>query len=241
VVSQSLAARLWPGRDPIGQRLQYQEMPDLWLTVVGVSAPVLHHELDGQAGFDVYRPYRQASRAGPYYVIRTAGDSLGIARAATAIIGETDSNQSFLDVLTYPHRVANRIWQRRLAGTLFGVFAAVAMFLAAIGLYGVLSYMVSQQTGEIAVRLALGATEGSILRTVLGRGLRLAVIGIAIGVVLAVVQTRLIANLLFGVTPFDPMTFALVPIALPAIAMLACYVPARRATRVDPLVALRSQ
>jgi putative ABC transport system permease protein len=241
VVSQSLAERLWPGRDPIGQRLQYQEIPDLWLTVVGVAGPVLHHELDGNPGFDVYRPYQQASVGGPYYVIRTSGDPLSLARAATAIIGETDPNQSFLDVHAYSTRVANRIWQRRLAGALFGGFAAVAMLLAAIGLYGVLSYMVNQQTREIGVRLALGATERSILRAVLGRGLRLAGIGIAVGVVLAVVQARLIASLLFGVTALDPATFVVVPGVLLAIAMLACYVPARRAMRVDPLVALRSE
>lgn len=136
--------------------------------------------------------------------------------------------------------MANRIWQRRLAGALFGGFAAVAMLLAAIGLYGMLSSMVGQQTREIGVRLALGATERRILHTVLGRGLRLAVPGIAIGVVLAIVQARLIASLLFGVAALDPATFALVPAGLLAIAMLACYVPARRATRVDPLIALRS-
>jgi putative ABC transport system permease protein len=241
VVSHSLAARLWPDRDPIGQRLQYQEIPDLWLTVVGVAGPVLHHEIDGSPGFDVYRPYQQASTAGPYYVIRTDGDPMAIARAATAIIGDTDPNQSFLDVHTYQTRIANRVWQRRLASALFGGFAALAMLLAAIGLYGVLSYSVSQQTREIGVRLALGASEGSILRHVLGRGLRLALLGVVIGILLAVVQARLIGRLLFGVTPLDAATFAAVPCLLLGIALLACYLPARRATRVDPLVALRSE
>jgi putative ABC transport system permease protein len=241
VVSQPLAERLWPGRDPIGQRLQYQEMPDRWLTVVGVAAPVLHHELDGSAGFDVYRPYRQASTAGPYYVIRTSGDPLTIARAATAIIGDTDPNQSFLDVQTYRTRVANRIWQRRLAATLFGSFAALAMLLAAVGLYGVLSYMVSQQTREIGVRLALGASERSILRDVLARGLRLTIVGVAIGGLLALTLARLIAGMLYGIAPIDPATFTVVPLLLLGIAVLACYVPARRATRVDPIVALRAE
>jgi putative ABC transport system permease protein len=241
VVSQPLAERLWPGRDPVGQRLQYQEMPDLWLTVVGVAGPVLHHELDGSAGFDIYRPYRQASTAGPYYVIRTAGEPMALARAATVIIGETDANQSFLDVQTYSGRVANRIWQRRLAGALFGSFAALAMLLAAVGLYGVLSYMVTQQTREIGVRLALGASERSILGEVLGRGLRLTTVGVVIGGVLALTLAQLMAGMLYGVGPIDPMTFAVVPLLLVAIAMLACYLPARRATRVDPIVALRAE
>jgi putative ABC transport system permease protein len=241
VVSQSVAERLWPGRDPIGQRMQYQELPDLWLTVVGVAAPVRHHEIDGHAGFDVYRSYQQASSAGPYYVIRTAGDPMTIARAATAIVGETDPNQSFLDVQTFSTRIASRIWQRRLAGALFASFAALAILLAAIGLYGVLSYGVSQQTRDIGVRLALGATEGSVLREVLGRGLRLALSGVVVGIMLAVAQARAIGSLLFGVTPLDAATLAVAPCLLLGISILACYVPARRATRVDPLVALRSE
>jgi putative ABC transport system permease protein len=243
VVSQRLAERLWPDRDPIGQRLQLQNttQPEVWLTVVGVAGPVLHHELDGDGAFEVYRPYMQSSTAGPYYVIRTADDPMTIARAATAIIGETDPNQSFLDVQTYTTRIANRIWQRRLAGALFGSFASLAVLLAAIGLYGVLSYMVSQQTREIGVRLALGATERSIVGQVLGRGLRLSMIGVAIGGLLAVALARLIAGMLYGVRPIDPATFAIVPVVLLGIAALACYIPARRATRVDPLVALRSE
>jgi putative ABC transport system permease protein len=243
VVSERLAERLWPGLDPIGQLLQFQNttQPDVWLSVVGIASPALHHELDGEAGFDVYRPHTQWSTAGPYYVIRTAGDPMTISREATTIVGATDPNQSFLDVQTYSARVANRIWQRRLAGALFGSFAGLAMVLAAVGLYGVLSYMVSQQTREIGVRLALGATERSIVGQVLGRGLRLATIGVGIGALLAVALARLITGMLYGVTPIDPATFTLVPVLLLGIATLACYLPARRASRVDPLVALRSE
>jgi putative ABC transport system permease protein len=243
IVSQRLAERLWPNRDPLGQRLQPEgtTTPDVWFTVVGVGGPVLHHELDGAPGFDVYRPYTQTSTGGPYFVIRTAGDPMAVAREATTVIGAIDANQSFLDVQTYTGRVANRIWQRRLAGALFGSFAALAMLLAAVGLYGVLSFMVSQQTREIGVRLALGASERSILGVVLGRGLRLTLVGLAIGTALALLVSRLIGGLLYGVGPVDPATFLLVPLLLLAIAMLACYLPARRATRVDPLVALRAE
>jgi putative ABC transport system permease protein len=227
----------------VGQRVQLQNttQPDAWLTVVGVAGPVLHHELDGAPGFDMYRPYTQSSTGGPYYVIRTGGDPMAAARAATAIIGETDPNQSFLDVQTSRTRVANRIRQRRLAGALFGSFAALAMLLAAVGLYGVLSYLVSQQTREIGVRVALGATERSILRQVLARGLRLTLVGVAIGGLLALASAQLIRGMLYGVGPADPTTFTVVPLLLVVIAMLACYLPARRATRVDPIVALRAE
>jgi putative ABC transport system permease protein len=242
VISEQLAERLWPGRDPIGQRIQPQNaQPDAWQTVVGVAAPVLHHELDGEPGFDMYRPFTQTSTAGPFYVIRTTGDPLRIASAATSIIGRTDANQSFLDVQSYDTRVANRIWQRRLAGALFASFAGLAILLAAIGLYGVLSYIVSQQTREIGVRVALGATSQGIIAQVLARGLRLAVIGVGIGLVIALGLARFIAGMLYEVSAADPATLILVPLLLLLIAVFACYVPARRATRVDPIVALRAE
>ncbi len=243
VVSQRLADRLWPGRDPIGQRLQLESTgrPDVWWTVIGVSAPVLHHELDGDPGFELYRAQAQVGTRGPYYVIRTRGDPMVIARAATAIVGETDPNQSFLDVKAYDRRVANRIWPRRLAGALFGSFASLALVLAAVGLYGVLSYIVSQQTRDIGVRLALGATSDGIVREILARGLRPAIVGIAVGLGLVVALGRLIAGMLYEVSPVDPVTLVLAPAFLLAIATLACYVPARRATRVDPMVALRTE
>jgi ABC-type antimicrobial peptide transport system permease subunit len=212
-----------------------------WYTIVGVSSATLQHELDGVASLDLYRPFTQSGTAGPYYVIRTSGDPMSIASAATAIVGETDPNQSFLDVHTYDRRVANRIWQRRLAGALFGGFAVLALVLAAVGLYGVLSYVVSQQTRDIGVRIALGASSGDVTRMVLGRGLRLAAGGIAIGVAVGLALARTIASVLYGVSPSDPITFSLIPLLLLAITAAACYIPARRAMRVDPIVALRSE
>jgi putative ABC transport system permease protein len=243
VVSDRLAARLWPGRDPIGRRLQPQNTTtrDAWQVVVGVARPVLHHELDGDPGYDTYRPYTQSQTAGPWYVIRTSGDPMALARVATAIIGETDPNQSFLDVQSYERRVANRIWQRRLAGALFGSFAILALVLAAVGLYGVLSYLVGQQTREIGLRMALGAAPQDVVRMVLRRGMSLTVAGIAIGLVLALGLARAISGILYQVSAADPLTFSAVPAVLAAIAALACYLPARRATRVDPLIALRAQ
>jgi ABC-type antimicrobial peptide transport system permease subunit len=187
----------------------------------------------------MYRPFTQASTAGPYYVIRVAGNPTTIVDAATSIIGDTDPNQSFLDVQTYDGRVASRIWQRRVAGALFGCFAGLALVLAVIGLYGVLSYLVSQRRREIGVRVALGATSRDVIRMVLGCGLRLATAGVTVGLLLAFALARGVAGLLYGVSPADPLTFVTLPIVLVAIAALACYVPARRAMRVDPIVALR--
>jgi putative ABC transport system permease protein len=243
VVSERLAERLWPGRDPIGQRLQEQDTTrrDTWRVVVGVSGPVLHHELDADPGFDVYIPGPQERTNGPYFVVRTAGDPMALAQEATQLVGAIDPNQSFLDVMSYDTRVANRIWQRRLAGVLFGAFAVLAIVLAAVGLYGVMSYVIGQQTREMGVRLALGATEGGVVRHVLKHGLAMAGAGALVGLVLAAALARLMSGVLYGVSAFDPLTFVAVPCALLAVAALACYGPARRAARVDPVVALRAE
>jgi putative ABC transport system permease protein len=243
VVSERLAERLWPGRDPVGQRLQEQETarPEAWRVVVGVAGPVLHHELDAEPGFDAYMPATQERTNGPYFVVRTAGDPMALAQMATRLVGVIDPNQAFLDVLAYDTRVANRIWQRRLAGVLFGAFAALAIVLAAVGLYGVMSYVIGQQTREMGVRLALGATEGGVLRHVLAHGLAMAGAGAIVGLALAAGLARLMSGVLFGVGAADPLTFIAVPCALLAVAALACYGPARRASRVDPVVALRAE
>jgi putative ABC transport system permease protein len=243
IISQTLAERLWPGKDAVGQRIQMQTTTPsaVWLTVVGVAAAVLHHELEREPGFDIYRPYTQVSTAGPYYVIRTTGDPMSIARTATAIVGRIDPNQSFLDVHTFDRRVTNRIWQRRVAGALFASFAALALVLACVGLYGVLSHLVTQQTREIGVRVALGASSRDVTRMVLARGIALAAAGVAVGVVFGLGLARLVGAMLYQVSPADPLTFITVPPLLLCTAALACYLPARRATRVDPLVALRAE
>jgi putative ABC transport system permease protein len=243
VVSRRLAERLWPGQDPIGQQFQMASTatPLVWTTVVGVSAPVLHQSLDGDPGLDVYRPYTQASTAGPWYVIRTTGDPMTLANAATAIVGQTDPNQSFLDVLRYEQRIANSMWQRRLAGGLLGSFAVLALLLAAVGLYGVLSQLVAQRTRDLGVRIALGASRRDVLGLVLQQGMRLAIAGAAIGLVAAAIAARGMRAVLYEISPHDPLTLLAVSVTLIAIAALACYVPARRAMRVDPIVALRAE
>jgi predicted permease len=243
VISRRLAERLWPHQNPIGQQFQFADTasPEIWTTVVGVSASVLHQSLDGDPGLDVYRPYTQISTAGPWYVIRTGGDPAVLTHAATSVIEAIDPNQSFLDVLSYEQRIANSMWQRRLAGWLLGAFAMLALLLAAVGLYGVLSQLVAQRTRDLGVRIALGASPGDILRLVLQQGLQLAALGAVIGVVAAAIAASGIASVLYGVSPHDPLTMTAVTVLLLGIAALACYVPARRAMRVDPIVALRAE
>ena len=229
-------------RDPIGQRVEPQSTgnPNAWQTVVGVAAPVLHHELDGDPGFDMYRPYTQVLTAGPYYVIRTAGDPMAIAQPATRIVGETDPNQSFLDVQTYDTRVVNRMWQRRLAGVLFGSFAVLAITLAAVGLYGGLVHRGStdpRNGGAARARShhvwCAGACHEA--RTGAGRG------RCGVRVVAAFGLTRVMASMLYKVSPADPATFVAGSMVMLGIAAVACYAPARRASRVDPIVALRAE
>jgi len=243
VVSRSLAERLWPGADPIGRRLQPSPTttPDTWFTVVGIADNVLHRELDAAPSLDLYRTYTQVSPAGPYYVIRTDGDPRALARAAPAVIATVDPDQSYLDVKTMEERIADRIWQRRVAAMLLGVFAALAFILAAIGLFGGPSYLVAQQRREIGVRLALGAAPRDVTRLVLGRGLALAGLGAALGLPLAYALGRGMAGVLYEVSPADPLTFAAVAVALLLIAAVASFVPALRATKVDPIIALRAE
>ena len=241
IVSRRLASRLWPGQDPLGKSMQAGGAPDApALTVVGVARDIRHQQL-ATTDLDLYRPYRQVWAGGSWYVVRTSGvNPMSLANAATQIVPETDPNQSFFDVKTMDERIASGIWQQQIASALFSLFGALTLALAAIGLYGVLSYLVTQQRREIGVRMALGASPREMRRMVLGRGARLTGAGLVIGLALAWAASRALAPVLFEIPAVDPLTFAAVPIGLFLIALLACYLPARRATRVDPLVALRA-
>lgn len=246
VVSRSLADRLWPGSDPVGRRMRIgaaaAERAPRWSVVVGVARDIRLQQLAGGETLDVYRPHRQMWVNGFWFLIRTAQERPErLAQAATAFVSQIDGDQSFFDVRAMDERVRLGIWQQRAAGALFGAFAAVALALAAVGLYGVLSYLVAQRQREIGVRLALGASLRAVLVEVLGGGLRLTFTGLAIGLLLATVAMRSVAHLTYGIPAIDVTTFVLVPVVLLAVAVAACYLPARRATRVDPLVALRSE
>jgi putative ABC transport system permease protein len=241
VVSRRLADRLWPSTDPLGgQLIVRSSTDDPPFTVVGVAADIRHQQL-AATDVDLYIPYRQIVAGGSWFIVRTAAvDPMSLAQAAPRLVAELDPNQSYFDVRTMEERIRAGIWQQQTAGALFALFAALALALAAIGLYGVLSYVVAQQRREIGVRIALGASPGKVKRMVIGRGALLAAAGIGLGLVCAAAGTRSLGTVLFEVSAFDVWTFLGVPAALFLVAVIACYIPARRATRVDPLVALRA-
>jgi putative ABC transport system permease protein len=237
IISETMARRYWPNEEPLGKRLGHG--PDRWREVVGVVKDVKHFGLDADTPPTMYFPMRQVPARGMNLVVRSSGDPSNLAPAVRTQVWVDDKNLAIANLTTMKDLVSSSITQQRFILLLLGCFAALALLLAAIGIYGVMSYAVTQRTHEIGIRMALGARRGDVLKLVVRNGITLALIGIAIGLVLAFALTRLMASLLFGVTPTDPMTFASVSAGLVIVALVACFIPARRATKVDPLVALR--
>jgi putative ABC transport system permease protein len=237
VVNEAIAQRFFPGGDPVGKRLNLCSLDPkpCWLTIVGVVGNVHQYGLDAPPTLDVYW-----SQGWPrYIVIRTASDPAALAQTAIGVIHKFDSNLPVTHVMTLDALFSDSVSPRRFSTFLLGVFAGLALLLAAMGIYGVMSYVVSLRTNEIGIRMALGAQPDDIWRLVIGRGAQLAFAGVALGLVGAFALTKLISSLLYGVKPTDPVTFGGVALLLVSVALLACYVPARRAMRVDPMVALR--
>jgi putative ABC transport system permease protein len=238
LVNETFARRYFAGDDPIGQQVTMLGGP---LTIVGIVGDVqpLH---DGQPTEpQIYWPYRQRPRWATFLAIRTAGDPAAATRPIEDRLKALDPDMQVGTFRTMEALIGRQLVQPRFNMLLIGVFGCVALALAAIGIYGVISYSVAQRTREIGVRVALGADEKSILRTVAGRGMTLTLLGIAIGLAAALGLTRVLTSLLVGVRPTDPLTFAAIVLILATVALLACYLPARRATRVHPVVALRSE
>jgi len=242
VISQSLAREQWPGQDPIGRRLEFGNMDgDLRpLTIVGVVADVHEDSLEKPTGPIVYVNYRQRPEATSNFVavLRTAGDPSAVMSSARRIVRELDPNVPPI-VSTFAEVSAVSLQSRRFNLVLLGAFAATALLLAVAGLYGVMAYSVARRTAELGTRIALGATRANVLRMVLRQGLATAMIGVAIGIAGAIGLTRTLQSFLFGLSPTDPLTFAAVALLLILVALLACYIPARRASKVDPMTALR--
>jgi putative ABC transport system permease protein len=243
VVDETFARAHFPGESALGKRLRFgSDDPDTpWLQIVGVVGHVKNYGVDEDSRVEVYLPYEQSPVPAVTLIVRASGDPGALAAPVREAVRAVDPELPLYAVRTLDAIVADRTAQRRLAVTLITVFAAVALTLAAVGIYGVMSYAVAQRTQEIGIRMALGAEREQILRMVLRHGTVMAVSGVALGLVVALGLARLITSLLFQTSAADPPTFSLVPLLLIAVAVLACYVPARRATRVDPLVALRSQ
>ena len=244
MISSQLAERYWPGEDPTGKRLKIGpvDSPNPWLTVVGVVSDVRQAGLYGDPRMDIYAPYAQERRAfiSPRdLVLRTKGDAASVAAAVRQAVWSVDKDQPISHVRTMDQVFAAAISQERFQALLLGLFAALALVLACVGLYGVISYAVAQRTHEIGVRMALGAQPFDVLRLVLRQGMALTFAGLIVGIGVGLIATRVLSDLLYGVTPRDPLTFVGVPALLLLVALLACYIPARRATRIDPLEALR--
>ena len=241
LIDEYMAAQMWPGQDALGKRFKSgganSQAP--WITVVGVVGRVKQYTLDSDGRITYYVPHLQAPRREMYLTIRSEQDPATLTAAVRGAIKKLDPDLPVYSVRTMEDRVAQSLARRRFSMVLLGLFAAVALVLATLGIYGMLAYLVSQGTREIGIRMALGAERQAIVSLVVGQGMKLAIIGVALGIAGAFALTRLMQTLLFGVRPTDPLTFATIPLLLAAVALAASYVPARRAAQVDPIVSLR--
>jgi putative ABC transport system permease protein len=242
VIDETVARQYWPGGDPIGKRIRVTiDSASPWLTVVGVAPNVKHASLRERPNFAMYRAMSQSPSWSPYIVIRASADPPALVAALRRRVAELDPTLPISDVHTMEAAMAESLSVARLTNLLLTGFAGLALLLAAIGIYGVMSLSVNGRLGEFGVRLALGASPGDVLRLVMRQGLVLALLGLAIGVAGALWMTRFLGALLFEVSPMDPATFLAVGSVLTLAAALACYIPARRATRADPIAALRQE
>ncbi len=242
LVNNSMAMRNWPMEDPTGKKITFDVSGRiLTCEVVGVVGDVRPNGLDSAPRLEIYLPYAQSPASLVTWVVRTTGDPLKELGAIKEKIREENPTQTFLSVATMDQLVERTITQRRFNLMLLGSFAALALALAAVGLYGLISYTTAQRTHEIGIRMALGAQTGDVMRLVIGQGIKLALVGSLIGTGGALALSRLMRSLLFGVSAIDPLTFAVVAASLTLVALVACWLPARRATKVDPLTALRHE
>lgn len=242
VISETMARRVWPNEDPVGKRIAAGRISSDqdWINVIGVVKDVRQVELTKEPRPQMYLSYRQAGFfTSDDLVVKTDVDPSSMVATVRNAVWEIDKDLPVSDIRTMEEILANSIARQRFSMLLLAIFAGVALVLAGVGIYGVMSYSVAQRTHEIGIRMALGAQTGAVLKLAVVYGMKLVFIGIAIGLVAAFALTRLMATLLFGVTPTDPTTFTLISLLLVAVAALASYVPARRATKVNPIVALR--
>lgn len=243
LINNTMAQTLWPETDPLGRRIRFagddgSEVQG-WRTIVGVVNDVSQYALDKKPPMQIYLPHAQFPTTSNTIVVKTTGDPKAVTGAVKSAILAIDKDQAVHGVATLDELIGESIVVRRFLMFLLMVFAAMALILAAIGVYGVMSFVVTQRTKEIGIRMALGAQTRDVLAMVLRNGLVLAVIGVCIGLASAFVLTRFMSSLLFGVTTTDTATFALVPLGVIAVVLCACFLPARRASRVNPLIALR--
>ena len=241
IVDERLAREYWPNESAIGKRIRFgpPENNEPWHTIVGVVRSVRHERMQRDTVKSIYLPHQEIPVGGMTLVARTTSDPHDVTAAIRHEVAQLDRDQPVSEIATMEEVVAESIWQPRLYATLFAFFGGGALVLALIGIYGVMAFLVQTRTHEIGVRMALGATARDVFRLIVGRGMKLTVIGVVIGVAGAIAVTRLMHSLLFNTSATDPLTFILIAVLLSVAAFLACYIPARRAAKVDPLVALR--
>lgn len=241
IVDERLARQYWPNDNPVGKRVRFgpPEDNEPWHTVVGVVSTVRHQRVQEDTRMSVYLPHAKIAIGGLSVVARTTSNPKDFIGAIRREVAQLDPDLPVSEVATMEEVVAESIWQPRLYAMLFAVFAGGALALALIGIYGVMAFLVQTRTHEIGVRMALGATARDVFKLIVGRGMKLTLVGIVIGVGGAIAATRLMHSLLFNTSTTDPITFVLISVLLSLAAFLACYIPARRAAKVDPLVALR--
>jgi hypothetical protein len=233
-----MAARYWPGREAVGGRFRLGER---WISVVGVAKDATNRDLGERPSPWFFLPLEQGYRPDMTLLLRTSGDPAALGRPATALVRELDAGIAPYGVTTLQAFIGASDFRQRVGGQLLGLFGLVGLLLASIGLYGVLSFQVARRTREIGLRMALGSTRSEVLGLVLREGGALVGLGLLVGIPAALALARLLRGLLLGVSPWDPLAFAGVVAALLLAALVACLVPARRATSVDPLLALRHE
>jgi putative ABC transport system permease protein len=241
LISSEFARQFFPGEDPVGKRLIFGFTEPVPREIVGVVGDVRRDGLGVVSRPEMYVPFAQDPWWAAYVAIRSKGDAAALASAVRNDVRALDPTLPIEDIQPMTHTVSESVAQPRLRATLLGIFAAAALLLAILGIYGVLSYSVGRRTREVGIRIALGAQRGDVLRMVLREGLLLSAAGLAVGLAGAFVLTRFLSSLLFEVSRLDPWTYAAVAASLLAAGLLACWIPARRATRVNPILALRQE
>jgi predicted permease len=238
VVNQALVRRFWPNQNPLGKRIYLGRLTTP-MEVVGVTADIRNVALVSEASPEIYMPFAQRPWRSIDLILRTSGDPHTFITTARHLVATVDKEQPVTDVRTLDEVLAESRTQPRLIMFLLGVFSSAALLLAVVGIYGTLSYLVEQRTQELGIRMALGASRADILAMVMRQGMTITLGGVVVGTALSLVLTRLLAGLLFQVSGTDPATYIAAAFAFAAVALVAIYVPARRATRVDPILAMR--